>query len=72
VDISSQKPGLQTGNIEPVNNDHYLKNSGLNIYFLMPKFLLGYFSKTPIIFLFVCCFLAGQDAKNLSGWSPHS
>jgi hypothetical protein len=64
VCIFSQKPGLQAGNIEPFNNDHNLKNSRLNCFFLMPMFLLGNFSKTPFIFLFVGCFLAGQDAKN--------
>ena len=30
VGIFSQKPGLQAGNIEPVNNDHNLKNSRIN------------------------------------------
>jgi hypothetical protein len=33
VDISSQKPSLQTGNIEQAYNDHNLKNSRLNIFF---------------------------------------
>jgi hypothetical protein len=47
VCIFSQKPGLQASNIEPVNNDHNLKNSSINYFFLMPMFLLGNFSKTP-------------------------
>jgi hypothetical protein len=72
VCIFSQKPGLQAGNIDPVNNDQKLKNSRLNFFFFDANIFLGNFSKTPFIFLFVGCFLAGRVSKNSSGRSLHS